>query len=164
MYYIRMCSQVFRSTDVGNITGKDTRYPEDFIMVKSTPSQQPEMSAEFHLPRLKGHNLFEITVDEVQHLYSSGAFTSEEYTKFCLDRVQAVNPYLETVIETNPDALSIAQRLDEERNEGNIRGPLHGIPVLVKDVGSKFQSYPTESANVLCLHYYSRMQNPALHM
>lgn len=45
-----------------------------------------------------------------------------------------VNPYLECVIETNPDAIEIAQRMDEERKQGKVRGKLHGIPVLVKDV------------------------------
>lgn len=45
-----------------------------------------------------------------------------------------MNGYLECVIETNPDALDIARRLDAERKQGKVRGPLHGIPVLVKDV------------------------------
>lgn len=47
-----------------------------------------------------------------------------------------VNPYLECVIEINPDALAIAAILDEERRAGKIRGPLHGVPVLVKDVST----------------------------
>ena len=45
-----------------------------------------------------------------------------------------MNPYLECVIETNPDAVDIAKELDEERKNGVVRGPLHGVPVLVKDV------------------------------
>ena len=45
-----------------------------------------------------------------------------------------MNPYLEAVIETNPDALEIAAELDDERRAGTVRGILHGIPVLVKDV------------------------------
>ena len=45
-----------------------------------------------------------------------------------------VNQYLEAVIELNPDALDIATQLDQERAKGHVRGPLHGIPVLVKDV------------------------------
>ena len=47
-----------------------------------------------------------------------------------------VNPYLEAVIEVNPDALQIAENLDEERDSGNVRSSLHGIPVVVKDVCS----------------------------
>lgn len=45
-----------------------------------------------------------------------------------------MNPYLECVIETNPEALAIASSLDLERKNGKLRGSLHGIPVLVKDV------------------------------
>jgi len=48
-----------------------------------------------------------------------------------------VNPYLEAIIELNPDVLGIAMRLDEERGRGKTRGRLHGIPVFVKDVGCR---------------------------
>lgn len=49
--------------------------------------------------------------------------------------IAQTNQYLECVIETNPDALKVAAALDKERKHGKARGPLHGIPVLVKDVG-----------------------------
>ena len=106
-----------------------------FVIVDSARSSQPEMPSIFELPKLNGHDMFEISVDEIQHLYSSNAFTAVEYTQFCLDRIQATNHHLEAVIETNPDALSVARSLDEERKHGQVRGPLHGVPVLVKDVG-----------------------------
>ena len=108
---------------------------DDYVLVDTTPRTKGFIPAIFHLPNLNGYDLFEITVDELQRLYSAKAFSSEEYTQFCLDRVQAVNPYLEAVIETNPDALQIARSLDEERRKGRLRGPLHGVPVFVKDVG-----------------------------
>jgi amidase len=50
-----------------------------------------------------------------------------------LDRIESLNPLLHSVIQTNPVAVCIAQELDEERRNGHIRGPLHGIPVLLKD-------------------------------
>ena len=50
-----------------------------------------------------------------------------------LDRIYSFNPLLHSVIQTNPLAVCIARQLDEERRNGRIRGPLHGIPVLVKD-------------------------------
>ena len=68
----------------------------------------------FRLPSLRGHDLYEVSIDELQHYYSSGAFDSEQYTQFCLDRIQATNPYLEAIIEANPDALMIARKLDAE--------------------------------------------------
>ena len=51
---------------------------------------------------------------------------------YCLPN--QIDPYLEAVIEVNPDALNIAAQLDNERGKGQVRGPLHGIPVMVKDV------------------------------
>ncbi|KIX05563.1 uncharacterized protein Z518_06435 [Rhinocladiella mackenziei CBS 650.93] len=94
---------------------------------------QKELPEIFRLPTCNGHDLYEVSVDELQHLLSSGALSSVEYVKFCLARVQKINPYLECIIETNPDAIDHAQQLDEERESGKIRSPLHGIPVLVKD-------------------------------
>src|SRR6185436_14206840 len=57
-------------------------------------------------------------------------------TEMYLERVERIDrrgPALNSVIETNPDALSIAEGLDRERKAGRVRGPLHGIPVLIKD-------------------------------
>jgi hypothetical protein len=62
-----------------------------------------------------------------------GALTSRQLTREYLERIAKLNPLLAGVIETNPDALAIAARLDAERRGGRVRGPLHGIPVLVKD-------------------------------
>jgi amidase len=75
----------------------------------------------------------EATIPELQGLMASGELTSKQLVMGYLDRIQALNPLLHSVIETNPDAESIAERLDDERRSGRIRGPLHGIPILVKD-------------------------------
>ena len=82
-----------------------------------------------------GHDgpIIEATIPELQALMASGALTSRQLTQTYLDRIAKLNPVLAAVIETNPDALRIAARLDAERQAGRIRGPLHGIPVLVKD-------------------------------
>jgi amidase len=64
---------------------------------------------------------------------NSGALTSARLVTNYLSQIASLNPLLHAVIETNPDALSIAQTRDTERRAGKIRGPLHGIPVLVKD-------------------------------
>ena len=50
-----------------------------------------------------------------------------------IDLYAQVDPYLEAVIEVNPDALEIAVQLDEERQRGPVRGSLHGVPIVVKD-------------------------------
>src|SRR5437762_9326001 len=75
----------------------------------------------------------EATIPELQALMNSGALTSVQLTTDYLDRIATFNPLLHAVIETNPDALTIASELDTERQSGDLRGPLHGIPILVKD-------------------------------
>jgi amidase len=64
---------------------------------------------------------------------AAGELTSKSLVEGYLDRIQSLNPLLHSVIEANPDAVSIAERLDDERRSGRVRGPLHGIPILVKD-------------------------------
>lgn len=80
--------------------------------------------------------LNEVTIDELQQKMQNGALTSKAITELYLKRIDAIDkkgPALNSVIEINPDAVSIAEAMDKERKEGKIRGPLHGIPVLVKD-------------------------------
>ncbi|MEL7119559.1 MAG: amidase [Bacteroidota bacterium] len=87
-------------------------------------------------PDYSSFELEEITVNELQEKMANGALTAAAITQMYLDRIEQIDkngPQLNSVIEVNPDALSIAQELDEERKNGNIRGPLHGIPVIIKD-------------------------------
>jgi amidase len=80
--------------------------------------------------------LQEVTIDELQRKMNSGEYSSRSITKMYLKRISEIDkkgPALNAIIELNPDALSIADRMDAERKAGKIRGPLHGIPVLIKD-------------------------------
>src|SRR5437588_7656793 len=80
------------------------------------------------------HN--EATVAQLQAEMASGKLTSVELTKEYIARILALDQGHEgvnSVIELNPDALKIAQKMDELRHHGTILGPLHGIPVLLKD-------------------------------
>src|SRR6201991_4187865 len=80
--------------------------------------------------------LTEATIDELQQKMSSGQLTSRSLTKLYMKRIEAIDkkgPSLNAVIELNPDALPIAESLDAERKAGKVRGPMHGIPVLIKD-------------------------------
>ena len=70
---------------------------------------------------------------QLQRLMTSGALTSRELTSNYFSRIGTLNGFLRAVIETNPDAMEIAANRDAERRAGQIRGPLHGIPILVKD-------------------------------
>src|SRR5213080_2506415 len=78
-------------------------------------------------------DFLEKSIPELQAAMASGQVNSKELVKGYLRRIASLNPLLNSVIETNPNAVSIAQHLDNERRRGQVRGPLHGIPVLVKD-------------------------------
>lgn len=78
----------------------------------------------------------EVSVDTLQQRMQSGATSSVAITQAYLDRIAALDrqgPTLRSVIATNPDALAQARTLDDERRAGRVRGPLHGVPVLIKD-------------------------------
>ena len=80
-----------------------------------------------------GFQFLEATIPQLQAAMASGQLTSVQLTTNYLNQIATFNPLLHAVIETNPDALAIAKKLDTERHTGHLRGPLHGIPVLVKD-------------------------------
>ncbi len=78
----------------------------------------------------------EWTISEIQALLQSGELSCRELTRLYLERIEQLDrtgPSLNSVIEVNPDALTIAQVLDDERKATGPRGPLHGIPILLKD-------------------------------
>jgi amidase len=80
--------------------------------------------------------LNEATIDALQQKMQQGVYTSRSITEQYLKRIEQIDkagPGLHAVIEVNPDALAIADQLDKERKAGTVRGPMHGIPVLVKD-------------------------------
>ena len=80
--------------------------------------------------------LEERTIGELQAAFTHGELTSHQLTEQYLQRIESMDrkgPTLRCVLETNPDALVIADALDAERKAGKVRGPMHGIPVLVKD-------------------------------
>src|SRR5437660_3683356 len=77
-----------------------------------------------------------MTITQLKGLMASGQARSTDLVNFYLRRIQALDqggPIVNSVLEVNPDALAIAQQLDAERQAGQVRGPLHGVPVLLKD-------------------------------
>jgi amidase len=75
----------------------------------------------------------EATVAGLRASMASGDLSSRALTEAYLARIEEIDAELRSVLEINPDALEIAQRMDAERGAGNDRGPLHGVPVLLKD-------------------------------
>ena len=73
------------------------------------------------------------SIDQARERMARGELSSEQLTRFYLDRIRTLNGKVNAVIEVNPDALTIAEGLDDERKAKGTRGPLHGIPVVLKD-------------------------------
>ena len=87
-------------------------------------------------PEVRPFELDEATISDLQAALASGKLSARSLTEKYLARIEAIDqhgPAVNSVIEINPEALSIADRLDHERAENAPRGPLHGIPVLLKD-------------------------------
>ncbi|MFL5638360.1 MAG: amidase [Gemmatimonadaceae bacterium] len=114
------------------------------IAVRGTPLPAETLDdrdqSDVHSPNesfaISPFELEEATVADLQAAMAAGRTTARSITQQYLDRITELDrkgPTLRHVIEINPDALSIADSLDQERKAGRIRGPLHGIPVLLKD-------------------------------
>ena len=100
------------------------------------PSRVAEAQPPDRPPRIAPVAIDEKSIAELSAGMKSGEYTAHSLTTQYLDRIASLDrqgPSLRHVLETNPDALAIANTLDAERRAGRIRGPLHGIPVLVKD-------------------------------
>jgi amidase len=95
-----------------------------------TPTSAPAV------PKVAAFELGEISISELQDGMKSGKYTSRSIAEKYLARIDAIDkqgPAINAIIEVNPDALQIADAMDKERKSGKARGPLHGIPVLIKD-------------------------------
>ena len=87
-------------------------------------------------PPAQPFDIAETTLDDLAAGLASGELTSESITSAYLQRIEEIDrsgPALNSVIELNPDALDIARELDQERADSGARGPLHGVPILLKD-------------------------------
>ena len=90
-----------------------------------------------HPPEQSSFELSEITISALQRGMVEQRYTARSLVELYLGRIDALDragPTLRAVLEVNPDALAVAASLDAERKAGKVRGPLHGIPVLLKDV------------------------------
>src|SRR5882762_9666529 len=105
-------------------------------MLPHSTGSRSSVGAQYATPRpvtVSDFELDESTIAQLQDAMRSGARTSRSICADYLARIAQLDPQLHSVLETNPDALAIADRLDAERKANRVRGPLHGIPVLVKD-------------------------------
>jgi amidase len=108
---------------LGAVAGISTE-PAGAATVKRAPSTLPPFELE------------EATITQLQQWMASGKYSSRKLCEMYLKRIDEIDrngPALRSVLQINPDALSIADSLDVERKSGRVRGAMHGIPVLIKD-------------------------------
>ncbi|WP_054026777.1 amidase family protein [Bacillus sp. FJAT-28004] len=101
---------------------------------------------------LKPFDVVETTIADIQHAIEQGKLTSKELVQLYLDRIEKYDDQgikLNAILTVNPKALQIAEQLDDERIQKGSRGPLHGIPIIVKD-NYDTNDMPT-TAGCLCL-------------
>ncbi len=107
-----------------------------FVAASVTDLQQAQSLSAQKEKRFNDIDLMEITIDELQQKMQGGGLTSKQIAQWYLNRIEEVDkkgPKLNSIIELNPDATAIAENMDDERRNNKVRGPLHGIPVLIKD-------------------------------
>ena len=109
------------------------------ILIASAPAIAARSVASAAPPerqRVEEFELEEATIADLQRRMQSGQESARSLAEKYIARIEALDgrgPQLRAVLEINPDALALAEALDAERRSGKVRGPLHGIPVLVKD-------------------------------
>lgn len=110
---------------------------------------------------LKIHD--EITIDKIREAFERGDYSIRDLTQFYLDRIDSLSfngPVLNAVITINPDALEIATQLDEEMQNGSMRGSLHGIPVLLKDNIDTGDKMPCTAGSLIMSASYPSEDSP----
>ena len=97
-------------------------------------------------------NIETATIADLNKAFSSGKLSSEQVVKAYLARINAYDkqgPKINTVITLNPQALELAKAMDAERKSGKVRGPLHGIPIVLKDNFDTFDMPTTGGSQLL---------------
>ena len=108
------------------------------------------------LPPPYHFGLAEVSIDELQRRQEAGGLSALILTEAYLERIYELNDALQAVININPDATKIAIALDQERAESGPRGPLHGIPILLKDNIDTQDPMPTTAGSIALAENYAR--------
>lgn len=106
--------------------------------------------------------LVEVTIAELQAQMKAKKLTSRKLTEMYLERIKQIDTKTHSVLELNPDALAIADQMDKERKKGKVRGPMHGIPVLIKDNIETSDKMHTTAGSLALLDAPTPMQDAAV--
>ncbi|ODV84779.1 hypothetical protein CANARDRAFT_200305 [[Candida] arabinofermentans NRRL YB-2248] len=118
------------TNEVEDASVLDAQIVEDYEYIVPQSSQ---LTNPFPMPSCQGITLEEATIDQIQDYMTQGVLTSQDLVQCYMERYFQLNPYLNSVLQVNPDVFDIASDMDAERANGTVRSPLHGIPFLVKD-------------------------------
>lgn len=123
-------------------------------------SQNGERNASYNYATFE---LNEAQIDQLQQDYKEGKYTIKQVVQLYIDRINAIDvngPRLNSIIIVNPDALQIAEELDKELAEGKSRGPMHGIPVLLKDNIDTHDKMPTTAGSRALMNSFPLQDSP----
>ncbi|KZF25823.1 amidase family protein [Xylona heveae TC161] len=122
-------------SSLGSAQVLEAPYPYYFPVLQD---EHDSNSGLFPMPQCNSFTLAEATIDQLQDAMSSGKLTATQILHCYLQRIYQTDYYVNAIMELNPDMFEIAATLDAERASGKVRGPLHGIPFVVKDnIGTK---------------------------
>src|SRR6266705_5398206 len=106
-------------------------------LLGAIPDIRQELVTPTRLPQTgPASSIEEITIAQIQSMFAAGTLTAASLVNMYLSRISALDqsgPRLNSILQTNPDALSIAQQIDQQRQSGTNLGPMMGIPILLKD-------------------------------
>jgi len=106
-------------------------------LLGAIPDIRQELVTPTRLPqRGPASSIEEITIAQIQSMFAAGTLTAASLVNMYLSRISALDqsgPRLNSILQTNPDGLSIAQQIDQQRQSGTNLGPMMGIPILLKD-------------------------------
>jgi amidase len=106
-------------------------------LLGAIPEIRQELVTPTRLPQTgPASSIEEITIAQIQSMFAAGTLTAASLVNMYLSRISALDqsgPRLNSILQTNPDALSIAQQIDQQRQSGTNLGPMMGIPILLKD-------------------------------
>lgn len=120
-----------------------------FLQLSILISCQPQ-SEETQIKDFNNFEFLEQDISQIQMGYENGNFTIKEVVKAYLNRIEEIDqngPKTNSIIQVNPDALQIAEALDKEMKDGTVRGPMHGIPVILKDNIDTHDNMPTTAGS-----------------
>ena len=141
---------------------KNTNYKR--ILTKAIPiiylclyiSCQPQ-SKDAQTTESESFRFLEQDITQFQQGYKDGSYSIKEVVQAYLDRIDEIDksgPTLNSIIQVNPEAIQIAEELDKEMNEGKIRGPLHGIPIALKDNIDTYDKMATTAGSRAMMNSY----------